>query len=145
MKTSEETRPHCDIILDPPFHDVDMLNVVWHGHYYKYFELARTALFRKYQFDVPRIREMGYAMMVVESSCRYKAALEYGMKAVVRACITELEFRIKIDYKIRELETQRVLALGSTTQVTLSGKSRELFMVTPQEIVKIFDAEPAPQ
>ena len=24
-----------------PFHDVDALHVVWHGHYYKYLELAR--------------------------------------------------------------------------------------------------------
>lgn len=135
---TQETRPHCNITIDVPFHDIDMLNVVWHGHYYKYFELARTALFRKYRFDVPRIREMGYAMMVVDSRCRYKAPLAYGMKAVVKAVVVELEFRIKIDYFLREAETGRKLANGSTTQVTLTGENRELCMVTPQEIVDVF-------
>ena len=27
-----------------PFFDLDPMQVVWHGHYYKYMELARTEL-----------------------------------------------------------------------------------------------------
>ena len=30
--------------LEVPLHDVDVLGIVWHGHYYKYLEAARTAL-----------------------------------------------------------------------------------------------------
>ena len=30
--------------IDVPFFDVDMMDVVWHGHYIKYFEVARCAL-----------------------------------------------------------------------------------------------------
>jgi acyl-CoA thioester hydrolase len=33
--------------LEIPFHDVDMMQVVWHGHYAKYFEIARCALLEK--------------------------------------------------------------------------------------------------
>ena len=36
-----------EVELEVPFHDVDMLQLVWHGHYYKYFELARTQLLRQ--------------------------------------------------------------------------------------------------
>ena len=32
--------------IEVPFHDVDALRIVWHGHYYKYLELARTQLLR---------------------------------------------------------------------------------------------------
>ncbi len=39
------------IEFEVPFHDVDALRVVWHGHYYKYLELARTALFRSSGLD----------------------------------------------------------------------------------------------
>jgi acyl-CoA thioester hydrolase len=38
-------KPHLHktrVELDVPFHDVDLQRVVWHGHYYKYFEVART-------------------------------------------------------------------------------------------------------
>ncbi|EMO4156438.1 acyl-CoA thioesterase, partial [Acinetobacter baumannii] len=26
---------HADVIIEIPFHDVDTMNVVWHGHYLK--------------------------------------------------------------------------------------------------------------
>ncbi len=38
-----------------PFHDVDPLFVVWHGHYFKYFEYGREALMRAHGLDVPRV------------------------------------------------------------------------------------------
>ena len=31
--------------IEVPFFDVDMMQVVWHGHYVKYLEQARRALF----------------------------------------------------------------------------------------------------
>ena len=36
-----------------PFRDVDLARVAWHGHYYGYFELARTRLLRERKLDVP--------------------------------------------------------------------------------------------
>ena len=32
---------HASVEITVPFHDVDMMEVVWHGHYTKYFEVAR--------------------------------------------------------------------------------------------------------
>ncbi|MDH3602364.1 MAG: hypothetical protein OEU26_22345, partial [Candidatus Tectomicrobia bacterium] len=38
---TENAMPPCaEVCFEVPFHDVDMMGVVWHGHYYKYFELA---------------------------------------------------------------------------------------------------------
>ena len=34
----------AEIEFDVAFHDVDMVGVVWHGHYLRYFENARWAL-----------------------------------------------------------------------------------------------------
>ena len=35
---------HIDVEMQVPFFDVDMLEIVWHGHYVKYLEVARCAL-----------------------------------------------------------------------------------------------------
>ena len=35
-----------------PFHDVDGMQIVWHGHYYKYFEVARTKLLQPIGYDL---------------------------------------------------------------------------------------------
>ena len=60
--------------FEVPFHDVDALRIVWHGHYYKYMELGRTALLRSRGIDVESIGEAGYRLLLVDSHCRYTYA-----------------------------------------------------------------------
>lgn len=59
------------IELEVPFHDVDPMRVVWHGHYYKYLELARTALLRSRGLDLGELIGKRFRMLVIESRCRY--------------------------------------------------------------------------
>ena len=42
---------HADVIIEVPFHDVDTMNVVWHGHYLKYFEIARCKLLDQFHYN----------------------------------------------------------------------------------------------
>lgn len=137
MRT-EPDAPHCTVQIDIPFHDIDSLGVVWHGHYYKYFELARTALLRKYGFDIPQLHDMGYSMVVIDSQCRYIRPIRYGMQIKVHARIVELEYRIKINYRITCANRDQRLAKGTTIQATLDAEQGTLIMVTPQDVVDIF-------
>ena len=73
------------IELEVPFHDVDPMGVVWHGHYYKYLELARTELLRSRRLDVPDLLELGLGFIMIESGCRYAAPLRYGDRVRVAA------------------------------------------------------------
>ena len=135
MSTPEA--PQVSIPLDVPFHDVDMLEVAWHGHYYKYFENARTALFRKYGLDVPVLRSMGYAMVITDSRCRYLRPLRYGTAYTISARMVELEFRMKIEYVITDRDGG-VMSRGVTTQVTLDPAKGEMYFNTPDDIVNQF-------
>ena len=54
-----------------PFHDVDLTRRVWHGHYYKYLELARTALFRTIGLDDEALIPRQFSLYVIETHCRY--------------------------------------------------------------------------
>lgn len=29
----------AEVLIEVPFHDVDVMKVAWHGHYVKYFEI----------------------------------------------------------------------------------------------------------
>ena len=130
-------KPTCETTFVVPFHDVDMLKVAWHGHYYKYFELGRTALFRKYDFDVENIAALGYYMVISESFCRYLRPLLYGMTITVSATLEEHEFYLQIDYELRNPSDKR-LAWGRTKQVTLNRENNELFMTTPRPVLAAF-------
>jgi acyl-CoA thioester hydrolase len=107
-----------------PFHDVDSLGIVWHGHYYKYFELARTALYRSMNFDVDDMGRLGFTFPVIESQCRYSEALRYGQQVDISAHFREWEYYILIEYRISDIESGKRAAYGHTKQAVcdLSGQ-----------------------
>ncbi|MES2605832.1 MAG: acyl-CoA thioesterase, partial [Pseudomonadota bacterium] len=43
-----------------PFHDVDPAQIVWHGHYAKYLEIARGKLLDKIDYNYLQMAESGY-------------------------------------------------------------------------------------
>ena len=118
-----------------PFHDVDALQIVWHGHYYKYFELARTALMRSCQLDGPEVFEIGHGLLVIESQCRHIAPLAYGDRARVSAWFSDIVHRLHIRYEIENLSQNRRAARGHTTLVATTRKG-EMLHRTPDLVLK---------
>ncbi|MCX7808861.1 MAG: acyl-CoA thioesterase [Deltaproteobacteria bacterium] len=104
--------------LEVPFHDVDALSVVWHGWYFKYFEIARSALFRAHSIDAGDLVPLGLAMYVIETQSRHLRPLRYGDRFQVAAWFSEYTPRIEVSYEIRKGDETRV-AQGRTVLVTL--------------------------
>ena len=118
-----------------PFHDVDAMHVVWHGHYLKYFELARTALFRARRLDAPDIVGMGYRLVVIESKCRHSLPLRYGERMRIDAWFKDVTNRLHVAYEITNLNQQRRCARGHTMMATLDANG-SLLLTTPQAILE---------
>ncbi|MBB5205765.1 acyl-CoA thioester hydrolase [Inhella inkyongensis] len=131
MPGREDPRLVHEVELTPAFHDLDPMDVVWHGRYVQYLEIARCALLQKFDYDYPQMRDSGYAWPVVDLQIKYVGAIEYGMKLRVRAAITEWENRLRIDYQIRDAATDKVITKAHTTQVAVRWESRELQFVCP--------------
>ncbi len=119
--------------LRVPLHDVDPLGVVWHGHYYKYFELARTELLRARGIDGATLLGMGFKMFVIESRCRYVQPLRYDERFTVGAWFCDVDHRIQISYEVRSVDAQRRVARGMTTLVTTDAHGAML-LETPDAI-----------
>jgi acyl-CoA thioester hydrolase len=135
-------KPSAEIFFEVPFHDVDMMGVAWHGHYHKYFELARTALFRKFHCDVDDLRDMGLMLPVIESRCRYLSPLTYGMRVRTKASLVETEFRLGVEYLLTAEPGAKRLASGRTFQVVVRVADMRLVFPVPSQIIKLFPAEP---
>ena len=121
----------ASVDVEVPFHDVDAMQVAWHGHYVKYFELARCALLRRFDYDYPEMQASGYLWPIVECHLKYVRPALYGQKLSVQATLLEYENRIKIDYRIRDIETGEQLTKGYTIQVAVDATTRELQFVSP--------------
>ncbi|RKG76699.1 acyl-CoA thioesterase [Corallococcus terminator] len=122
----------CEIEIDPPFHDLDMMEIVWHGHYVKYLELARCALLRRYDYDFPQMRESGYGWPVVDMRLKYVSPISYKQKIIVRAEITEWENRLRFDYVLRDAATGRKVNQAHTIQVAVALATGEMQFVCPE-------------
>lgn len=123
--------PSAQILLTIPFHDVDSMEVVWHGHYAKYFELARCQLLDDIGYSYRAMRASGFAWPVVEMHIKYAQALVFEQQIKVSACIVEWEHRLKIGYRITDVPSGRSLTKGYTVQVALDIAKAELQFESP--------------
>ena len=122
--------------VEVPFHDVDAMNVAWHGHYVKYFELARCALLRRFDFDYQQMQASGYLWPIVECQLKYIRPAVYGQKLRVHATLVEYENRIKIAYQIRDADSGERMTKGHTVQVAVDAATRELQFVSPPIVLR---------
>jgi acyl-CoA thioester hydrolase len=128
-----ERRRETSIEIDIPFRHVDLLGVVWHGHYYEYMEEARTALLRACELDAGDLIGPRYLFYVIESKCRYIQPLRYRDRLRVSAWLLDVQHRIHIAYELSDARQPRRVARGHTILATTDSE-RRLLLETPDEI-----------
>lgn len=133
----------AEVEIEIPFHDVDSMNVVWHGHYIKYFEIARCHLLEQFDYNYNQMLASGYAWPVIDVNVRYIHGVEFGQKVRVIATLKEWENRLKIDYHIVDSATGKRLTKGSTTQVAVRIADRELCLASPAILLQKLQQWPA--
>ena len=123
---------HSDTEILVPFFDIDTMNVVWHGHYVKYLEVARCALLDKIGHNYTTMLESGYAWPVIDMQLRYVRGATFGQTLNVRASLVEWESRLKVNYLITDLASGERLTRASTVQVAVEIASREMQLASPK-------------
>lgn len=120
-----------EVEIDVPFFDIDLMEIVWHGHYVKYFEVARCVLLEKIDYNYMQMRESGYAWPVIDIRIRYARPAKFGQKIIVHAEISEWENRLKINYKIVDKLTGIRLTRGHSCQVAVDMQTEEMCYESP--------------
>jgi len=121
----------AEVTVKVPFHDVDLMGIAWHGHYVKYFEIARCALLDKIDYNYEQMRDSGFSWPVIDLHIKYVKPALFGREVKVTATLVEYENRLKIGYVIHSLEGER-LTKGHTIQAAVDMEKEELCLVTPE-------------
>lgn len=140
---SDSSRWSAEVTLDIPFHDVDMMGVVWHGHYAKYFEIARSRLLGQFDYDYRQMKASGYAWPVIEMQVRYARPLRFEQRVVVHARLVEYEYRLRIVYEIRDADTGQRLTRGHSVQVAMDMENGEMCFASPPVLLEKLGVTPA--
>lgn len=122
---------YTETSIRPQFHDLDPLNIVWHGNYVKYLETARCALLQKIAYDYPQMKTSGYAWPVVDMRIKYIRPALYDTALVVSCAVTEWEHRLKIHYEIRDQVTSELITRAYTIQVAVDMNTLEMCYQSP--------------
>jgi acyl-CoA thioester hydrolase len=122
------------VALQVPFYDCDPAGIVWHGHYAKYFDLARCALLERIDYSYAQMAASGYTWPVIDFCTRYVKPLRFGQQVKVKAWLCDWEFRLKIAYLITDADCGARLCKAHTVQAAVRIDSGELQLSLPPEV-----------
>jgi acyl-CoA thioester hydrolase len=114
------------------FSDVDMLGVVWHGNYIRYFEDGREAFGKQYGLGYMDVYNAGYVVPIVNVNCDYKRFLRYEDRVIIETVYTPTESaKINFAYRLLNAKTGELIVKGSTVQVFVHRDNFELQLTNP--------------
>jgi acyl-CoA thioester hydrolase len=125
------------------FCDLDPMEIVWHGHYVKYLEIARGALLDTIDYNYPQMKASGYVWPVIDLHLRYIAPAVFTQRLKLRAEIVEWENRMRIAYLISDAATGRRLTRATTTQVAVEVATGEMCFVSPPVLFEKLGVTPS--
>lgn len=126
----------ADTEVEVRFHDVDMVGVVWHGHYLRYLENARWVLMDRLGYGFDRMVASGYAWPIVELHTKYLRPARFGDRLRVRASLVEWEQRLAVNYLVTSAGDGARVLRGRSVQVAVAGRTGELQFACPAEFVE---------
>ena len=124
----------AEIIINIPFHDVDVTRVVGHGHYVKYMEIARCTLLDKINYNYIQMERSGYSWPVIDLRIRYARPLYFQQKIRVKVRLSEWENRLKIKYLFEDFDTGQRLTRAYSVQVAVDIVKNEMLLASPEII-----------
>lgn len=130
-KPKAPARWSSTVEMQVQFFDLDPMQIVWHGNYVKYLEVARCALLDSIGYNYEQMKASGYAWPIIDLQLRYAAPATFGQRLLLRADLVEWENRLKIDYTISDAASGTRLNRATTTQVAVDIASGEMCFVSP--------------
>ncbi len=110
------------------------MNVVYHAHYFVWFELGRTELMRELGCGYARLEdEEGIFFPVRQARARYRASARYDQVLDVHTALTSVgAASVCFDYRVCDQGDGRLLVTGFTEHAAVGGSGRPVRL--PQEL-----------
>jgi acyl-CoA thioester hydrolase len=134
MAMTLEGKLKATVHVKVPYQDADPGGVAWHGNYFRYFDTARCALLEMFDYGYRQMADSGYMWPIIDTRVRFVHPIRFDDEIEVDALLTESEYRLKIDYLIRDSAGRRITK-GHTIQVAVEASSGELCIGSPAALL----------
>lgn len=125
----------CEVGLTVPFHDLDPMHIVWHGNYFKYFDLARFALLDSRGIDLyAYFKKARILFPIVKTTTKHIIALRNRDELTCKATVVEARMKIVTDFEIRRTGSREICTKGRSEQVAVKHPEMEIMYEIPDDI-----------
>ena len=105
--------------------DTDQMGVVYYANYLRYFELARSELFRAHGGSYVEMEASGLMLPVVEATCRYQAPARYDDLLLVGIEVREVRrVTLTFAYQVRREAEEGTICTGTTLHACVGKNGR---------------------
>ena len=126
-----------EVKLRVPFHDLDPLQIVWHGNYFKYFDIARFGLFKQAGVDLYQyLLRQQIVFPVTRFSVKHIVPLRFDDEFICKATVTEAIYKIVIAFEIRLSESGKICTRGKSEQLSVKVPEMEMQFEIPGDITR---------
>ena len=130
-----ENKNSIEVKYCVPFFDLDPMQIVWHGNYLNYFEIARAALFESCDVKLYSYYERDKLIFpIIRTSTKHIFPLRYNDEIVIKATLVDARVKLVVDFEIRRAADGKVCARGRTEQVTVKTPEMEMIFALPEDI-----------
>ncbi len=124
-----------EVRMKVPFFDADPMQIVWHGNYLKYFDIARSELFDALGIDLFAFHERTrYVFPIIRSAVKHIHPLRCGDEFICRATVKDARSKIVVAFEIRLVADGTICARGTTEQACVLTPEMEMVYTIPEEI-----------
>ena len=117
------------------FHDIDLAQVTWHGHYLKYLENARWALMDKIGYGLETMLSSGEGFPIVGVQVKFIRVSRYKDRLRVLASLIEWHSRLVINYLVTDCANGQRVARAQTTQIAVDIRTGTMLFELPPAFV----------
>ena len=93
--------------------ETDQMNVVYHGNYAQYFEVARAECIRQFDFTYKEMEKLGVIMPIVDLQIKFLRPAHYDDLLTIKTTLRELPKTHKIEFHHEVFnEKKELLTIG---------------------------------
>lgn len=118
------------------FCDLDPMNIVWHGNYLKYLELARSEMFEKLNFGYIQMAKNNVSYPIAKMDLKFIDSAHLHQTLNVKCVLKEIEPAIIIKYTITDSQTGTKLFKAKSMQICVDNLTKETLYTAPDELKK---------
>jgi acyl-CoA thioester hydrolase len=138
-----EKRRSAVVRFTVPFCDVDAMQVVWHGNYFKYFDAARDRVLCDVGIDLYRtVERFGMVFPITRTQTKHIRPLRVRDEVECRAVLVEYECRLVFDFEVRMVATGELCVKARTEQAAVRVPDGTLELRLPELMRRALAAEP---